>query len=233
MSSGRLPETGTPGTSDPTRAETIDYTSATDAELDLGPLELGGQLGSSEGHVTTTTNADGSVDNVTSVRFNDIGIAVSSSEDADGNPVGEPTRSLLLHDVHPDMAGYLYDALGQDAPDDPGSDLRLDFTESQLETLRDAALDSLADRVAQNGERPTREEIAESLADGDGVVEFDGAEYAFGGLESLLGAAQTPDELLLALYRGGIDAPAVLESLINLARDQIDEDLPLIQTPSC
>ena len=87
--------------------------------------------------------------------------------------------------------------------------------------------------MAQNGERPTREEIAESLADGDGVVEFDGAEYAFGGLESLLGAAQTPDELLLALYRGGIDAPAVLESLINLARDQIDEDLPLIQTPSC
>ena len=83
-----------------------------------------------------------------------------------------------------------------------------------------------------NGERPTNEEIAESLRDNHGVVKFDGVEYAFGGVESLLGAADNPDDALIALYHGGVSSGAVLDSLLRLiAHDPAD--LPIINTPSC
>jgi hypothetical protein len=232
LGSGKLPKNGTPGTVNPTQAQTIVYTDVTQLEAKLGGIKLGGQVNSSDGRLTETTNADGTVDRVATARYGDVGIAVTSKKDAGGNPVGTATRSLLLHDVDSSMVEGLYGLTGQKPPSDIGDDLRLDFTEPQLEQLRQVALTTLADKVAMNGTRPTNEEIEQSLRENHGIVKFDGAEYAFGGVESLLGEADNPDDALIALYHGGLSSGAVMDSLIRLLAQHPGE-LPIINTPSC
>ena len=233
LSTGKLPQSGTAGTTNPTQAKTIAYSSATEIGAELGPLGVGGVLNDSEGHITDVTNPDGSIDRVTTARDKDVGLVDSRRVDANGNLVGAPTRSLQLHDVHPSLVSDLYQVTGQTPPAAVGSDLRLTFSEPQLELIRQAALERLADKVAVNGERPTPEQIAASLADRDGVVEFNDVQYDFGGLETLLGAAQTPDDILLALYYGGLEADNVLYSLTDLLRDRVTNLGPIIETPSC
>ena len=69
----------------------------------------------------------------------------------------------------------------------------MDFTEAELERAAEIALTRLGDQIAMNGDgRPTNEEIAESLREYHGIVEYKGGQFAFGGLESLLGEADTP-----------------------------------------
>ena len=115
----------------------------------------------------------------------------------------------MLHDVHPSYIEGLYQRTGQKMPAGPTQkDVRFDFTPAQLEELQQLALEQLADRVALNREgRPSTEEIARSLRENHGVVKYKGVEYAFGGLESALGGATTPEEMLLALYRTGFLSP--------------------------
>ena len=66
------------------------------------------------------------------------------------------------------------------------------FDEGELEDLQQLALEDLADQVAVNGGDPSAEDIAASLEDGDGVVEYDGVEYAFEPWLTGLAGAQTP-----------------------------------------
>ncbi len=232
LSSGQLPKNGTPGTLNPTRAETVVYTDVTQLEAKLGGLKLGGQLNSSDGRLTITTNADGTVDRVATARYGDVGLAVTSKQDADGNPIGTATRSLLLHDVDSESVKGLYQQTGQTPPSDISGDLRLDFTEPQLEQMRQLALSSIADKVAMNGKRPTNQEIEQSLRDNHGIVKFDGVEYDFGGVESLLGAADNPDDALIALYHGGMSSGAALEAIQQLLLGNTGA-LPIINSPSC
>jgi hypothetical protein len=233
LGSGKLPKEGTPGTTKPTKAETVVYTDVTSIEAKLGGLKLGGRVGSSEGRVTETHNADGTTDTVAFARYNDVGIAVTTKKDADGNVVGTPTRSLLLQNVDPSLTGGIIQATGGTPPDDPGHDIRLDFTDDQLETLRQVALTRLADQVAMNrGRRPSNDEIAQSLRDNHGIVKIDGVEYDFGGVESLLGAASTPEEALMALYHGGASSGAIAETLELMLLDS-GQKLDIVNEPKC
>ena len=233
LGSGKLPKEGTPGTTNPTKADTVVYTDVTSIEAKLGGLKLGGRVGSSEGRVTETHNADGTTDTVAFARYNDVGIAVTTKKDADGNVVGTPTRSLLLQNVDPSLTGGIIQATGGTPPDDPGHDIRLDFTDDQLETLRQVALTRLADQVAMNrGRRPSNDEIAQSLRDNHGIVKIDGVSYDFGGVESLLGAASTPEEALMALYHGGASSGAVAEALELMLLDS-GKKLDIVNVPKC
>jgi hypothetical protein len=94
------------------------------------------------------------------------------------------------------------------------------------------ALNRLADKVALNGRRPSTQEIEESLRDNHGIVKIDGVEYAFGGVESLLGAASTPEEALMALYHGGLSSGAVANELELLLLDD-GHDLDIVNQPTC
>ena len=208
VDSGALPKAGTAGTSDPTSADTLNYSDNAKIEAQIGNVTVGGQLGDSEGHRTETRHADGSVDTVITSRYNDVGLAVRRKHDASGNEVGEPGYSLLLEGVDHNMYETLQQLDGDkaDAPSD--GNLRIDFSASDLQEFRQMALERLADKVAMNGKRPTTEEIAESLADGDGVVEYDGVEYAFGAPYTDLAQAKTPEDVLIALYHLGVGGNA-------------------------
>jgi hypothetical protein len=235
LQSGKLPRNGAPGTANQTRAETVKYTDTTRLEAKFGPVTVGGRGGSSEGRWTHTRNADGSADDVELVRYNGTSFAISTHRDASGRQVGAPTYSLLLHDLHESYIPGLYDRTGQPPPAHAGRDVRLDFSEAQLRRLQHIALEKLADKVALNRDgRPTPEEIARSLRENHGVVEYKGVSYSFGGLETELGRARDTRDILLALYRSGFMSPnSVVEDLsLQLAGKQ--RDLPAtIKSPSC
>jgi hypothetical protein len=233
LASGRLPKEGTPGTTNATKASTVVYTDVTSVEAKLGGLKLGGRVNDSEGRFTETHNADGTTDTTGFARYGDVGVAVTTRKDADGHVVGTPTRSLLLEGVDESLVKGLYQVTGKTPPSNPGGNIRLDFTEGQLEQLRQAALSRLADKIEMNRDgRPTNEEIARSLQENHGVVEYKGVSYGFTGLDIFLGMAQTPEDALIALYHGGMSSGAVAENLELLMLDG-KLKLDVINHPSC
>jgi hypothetical protein len=240
LSSGTLPDQGTPGTTSPTTADTINYSDSTSLEAEIGNVTIGGQLGDSEGHRTETTNEDGTVDVVVSSRVNDVGLAVRRKEDAQGNPIGDAEYSLLLEGVDENSLGSLQQLDGDEPGDLPGGHVRIDFTESDLDSYRDIALDHLADQVERNGRRPSREEIAEALANSDsesygyGSFEIDGVHYDFGEPYTSLAMAQTPEDTLIALYHLGMsDGSAAADALVQMLT-LAGKDLPGdMRAPEC
>ena len=122
-------------------------------------------MNDSEGRFTETHNADGTTDTTGFARYGDVGVAVTTKKDAGGHVIGTPTRSLLLEGVDDSLVDGLYQVTGKTPPADPGGNVRLDFTEGQLEQLRQAALSRLADKIEMNRDgRPTNEEIARVAA---------------------------------------------------------------------
>jgi hypothetical protein len=234
LKSGRLPTGRGRGTSNRTTAETVVYTDTTQMEGKVGPITIGGRGASSEGRLTTTRRADGSEETVAVARYNDTSLAITTGKDRYGRPV-TPTYSLLLRNLHPSYIPGLYQRTGQRPPENPSRNVRLDFTETQLKQLQQIALSKLADEVERNGRgRPSNAEIARSLRENHGVVKYKGVEYAFGGLESDLGAATNPNDMLIALYRPGAITPNnVVEQLAGLLSGK-QRNLPAtIVNPSC
>jgi hypothetical protein len=234
LNTGHMPKTGAKGTSNPTHAETLHYSDTTTIQAKLGGIQFGGQVNSSDGRVTTTHNPDGTIDNISTARIGDTEIAITQHQDGNGNDLTAPTRSLLLHDVDPSLIDGLYQLSGSKPPSDLGHDVRVDFSEPQLQELQNRALSSLADKIAMNGKRPTLQEIQDSLRANHGTrVDYNGVQYAFDGQLMEMGAAANPNDILIALYHGGLSSGAVLQSLLDLGLTG-HRDLPgTIHQPSC
>jgi hypothetical protein len=237
VESGELPNPGAPGTSSPTRSQVVRYTDSTEFSAKLGGLSIGGPGASSEGRWVETENLiDGTTEYTAHVRYNDTSFAIVTTEDADGDPVGAPRYSLMLHGVHESYIPTLYERTGAEPPEgDPPSDIRIDFTEADLQELQDLALSRLADQIELNRNgRPTNDEIRESIQENHGVIEHEGVQYDFGGLESALAMATTPDEILAALYRSGFYSPNnVFEELALLTAGEQFEWPGTVNLPSC
>jgi hypothetical protein len=235
LESGTLPEEGTPGTTNPTRSEVLNYSDEANAEAELGPISVGGQLGSSEGRRIETTDADGNVETVVTARYNSVGLIVRATRDADGDPVGDPEYALTLRGADATMLEELQDldGGGGDLPED--GTVRIDFAEDDLADLRELALEDIADQVSYDDDRISAEDVAEQLADGRGIVEVDGAQIAVDPWLGGIAAAQAPEEILVALYKvGDASTPGdLLLRLNDLLRNQ-DARLPgEIATPDC
>ena len=223
-SSGRLPKPGTPGTLNPTqgrdgrlhgrhrssRPSSAGSSSAGAAQRLRGPLDRDRRTPTARStrHRTSATTTSS--------------IAITTKEDADGNPIGTPTLSLLLHDVAPVATSRRStSAPGQDAAGGPAA--RTSGSTSPRRSSSSCsrlALEQLADQVELNRDgRPTNEEIAQSLRENHGVVKFNGVEYAFGGLESVLGEARNAGrDADRALPRRLLSPNNVIEELALLAR---------------
>jgi hypothetical protein len=235
LQSGTLPAEGTPGTANPTRSEVLNYSDESSAEAELGPLSGSLQLGSSEGRRIETTDADGNVETVVTSRYNSVGLIVRATRDADGDPVGDPEYALTLRGADASMLEelqYLDDDQGA-LPED--GTVRIDFSEDDLRDIRRLALEDIADEISAGGDEISAEEVAESLADGRGIVEVDGVQIAADPWLAGLATAETPEEILVALYTvGSASTPAaLLQPLNDLLRNQ-DARLPgELATPDC
>ena len=211
VATGALPDAGTAGTVDPTTSETLDYSDKTKAEVKLGQVTLGGTLGSSEGHVNVTEHEDGTVDVLRTARYNDVGIAIAETKDADDAVVGEPRYSLLLQGVHGSFADGLQQLDGSSG-EVPDGNLRLDLTADDLAAYRQLALRDVAEQLRVDTDAATLDEIGRQLAAGDGRIELDGVQYGVPGQLAGLAGADTPEEMLIGLYHVGA-ANAIAEWL--------------------
>jgi hypothetical protein len=235
LASGELPRDGVAGTTNPTDSEVVSYSDQTSAEVEVGPVTVGGLVGSSEGRRIDTTDADGNVTSLFTSRYNSVGLVIQASRDADGNATGDPSYALTFLGADETLLENLRSLDGGDGSIPEDGNGRIDFTAGDLEEMRELALGDLRDQVALNGGDPSIEDIAASLEDGDGVVDYDGVEYAFDPWITGIASAATPEEILVALYTyGGAQSPnGLLQQLGDLLLHQ-DAELPgELAAPDC
>ena len=184
-------------------------------EAKLGGLKLGGRVNDSEGRFTETHNADGTTD-TTGVRPLRRRRRRGHDQEGRGRQRRRHAHPLAAARGRRRLAGRAASTrlTGKTPPSDPGGNVRLDFTEGQLEQLRQAALSRLADKIEMNRDgRPTNDEIAKSLQREPRRRRVQGRQYGFTGLDVFLGMAETPEDALIALYHGGMSSGAVAENL--------------------
>jgi hypothetical protein len=109
---------------------------------------------------------------------------------------------------------------GQRLAADQDGDVRFDFTEDDLRAIREQAIDQLVHRAEENGLDLTRDEIERLLREDPRELEFAGLDDL--GLAFEIGVAQTPEEILVELYRmgGGFgDASVAMQNLLDFTMD--------------
>jgi hypothetical protein len=216
LKSGRLPEDGATGTSDPTSSDVFEFTDVTQAEAHLGNLSIGGVLAESGATGVETTNADGSVDASFTAHFNDAGVAVTTHTPKGGEP--EPTRySLLLENVSDQMIDTYEHVTGQPLAHGGDDQVRFDFSAEDFAQIQDQAFDQLVHRLEQNRVDVSEDELREIMAayphGGDPYGIDSGFDQAYE-----IAAAENPEQVLYNLYLGsgvGRDGDVGLQSLID------------------
>ncbi|HYI36307.1 MAG TPA: hypothetical protein VEX39_06875 [Thermoleophilaceae bacterium] len=233
VNEGRLPavETSdTPGVEDAAEADKVSWSGGGKFEAKGGPIkiELGGT--SVEGNVTESHHTDGSVDNTMTARNGDVTLQESQTTEADGTE--EPGEySLNLQGVDKNYVSTLnqINGGGDDVPDED-QDVRLDFTESELEELRQEALRRIQHAEGQEGDEPTISEIEERVKGDPYAQAYTGAGPADDSLIRSIAAAEYPREVLLALYvQANGNSTSVADFLVrhHLSMGDVDGDDPL------
>jgi hypothetical protein len=205
LATGRLPERGATGASNPTASTTTKFTDSATLEAQLGKWSLGGQLKDAEGNLVDTRHADGKREQSFSIRYNDVGLEVTARQDAKGNPIGERTYALNLEGVDPDVYSRFQELNANDPTPPPDGNARFEFTRSDLLDIREQALNTIAAQMERNGApRLSAQEVADILERNNGRIIYGphGVEFhPQPPVVGLLANSRTPEEVLEALYR--------------------------------
>lgn len=197
LATGHLPTAGAPGIADPAVSESIDFSDATKLEARFGRVKLGGTLGDSEGHLTETRHADGTVERVGSARFNDVGLAVREKTNPDGTT--ETGYSLLIEGANRSLIESYEAFTGQSLHADPDGNVRLDFSESDLRRIQEQALDQVVKSAEHNRIEISREEIQRLMREDRLRADQLGLNSSFDRAFEIA-SADSPDEVLHQLY---------------------------------
>jgi hypothetical protein len=218
VGTGKLPDSGTPGTSNPANSKTLKYTDSTKVEGELGPIKVGGLLGDSEGNLTETTYADGSVETSLTGRYNDVGIEIVRKVDKDGNPIGQPTYAINAEGVNENAYAGWRKAQGYSGDDlklPPGGNVRLEFTEGDLLGIQNQALEQIAYELEEWGvhPRPSAQEVKDNIERNGNQIKWgpNGAPFSpRSPIALLLANRDSPDEIAAALFHLGTKGKDVL-----------------------
>jgi hypothetical protein len=220
VASGKLPEKGVAGTSNPTSSKTLKYTDATKAEIEVGNKKIGGLLADSEGNVTETVDENGWTERSFNARYRDVGIEIVTKETKDGLPVAEPVYAINAEGVDANAYASFQkanDKRGADLELPPGGNVRLEFSRQDLDDIKEHALNTLAFQAEQAGvhPRPSTDEIARALKEHPGELRINGVFITSQHPETLIGGAQSREEVLAALYyaSGGGDGSVLFNEL--------------------
>lgn len=218
---GKLPKTGTAGSTNPTSSETAEITSVSKLGAEIGNLDASVTLGDSEGHLTMTHNPDGSTTKSVDSRYRNVGLQVVRTTDANGNETGSPTFALNFKgvDSHVLQAYQQVNGLPQNAVKD--GNLRLQYTADELAAIRNQAADHIRWQFEQNrGDVPSREDILRQMAGNPyaAVKNADGVQISPNPLDARLAAAKSPEDTLVALYdTGSGNASSAVDGLTHFA----------------
>jgi hypothetical protein len=207
VATGQLPSGG-PGTSEPRTARTLKASQSATLSATFGDVKIGGLLSDAEGSYTATKDAQGGTSHDLSIRYRDLGLQFGVDEDAQGNE-GERRYALNLEGVDPDVYANFQALNFGDTRASAGGHMRMEFSGDDLRGIRRQALEQVAFEMERRGARPrpTPEQVAENLERNHGVIKYGGATYAPEGVEGALAGAETPEDVLSALYRLGNGDP--------------------------
>lgn len=174
ITTGRLPEPGAAGTSDPTSSTTRKLTDSIKAEAEIGKMKLGGLLKDAEGNFVETTNADGTVDRSLAIRYNDVGLEVTENAGTDGNRIGDRTYALNLEGVDPERWENFQRLNFREPTPLPDGHVRMEFTKGDLLGIREQALENMASELYRQGARPrpSTREVADALERNHGELRW-------------------------------------------------------------
>jgi hypothetical protein len=192
IGSGSLPDAKTRGVEDSATADTAKWSSKSELSVRVGPLKVGTSSDGGKGVVTEVKHADGRVERTFTTDHGDVG-AISKRTDQNGTPT-ESSFTLLLQNVDHDWVDGYRQLHGIDDKVDGNRDLRVDFTEQDLNAMRDQAVEQLVDYTKQMRQPLSPTEVRQKLADNEPVM-------AMGVETEMIAGAKSPDEVLDAVDR--------------------------------
>jgi hypothetical protein len=145
VTTGQLPVTEGRGVVDTTAVEKASWSSSTTLKLDVGPLSLGGSSTPFAGDVTETRHTDGSVDYAMTDRQGSVTYVEQTTKEL-GEDYGPAEYSLLLQGADSGLTEALTELHGSDSADLDGDtqNLRLRFSEADLERIRQDAIEQIS-----------------------------------------------------------------------------------------
>ena len=195
IADGQMPQPGTPGTSNPLSISAVDFSGSTVAEVSAGNFRLGGVLNDAEGSMVEVRHADGTVDHVSQARANDVGAAITENKDG-------KTFSLFMENVDPSLIEAFERFSGKDLAEFGDGNVRLDFTEADLEVIRQQAFDQLVKRAKDNRIDISREELERLLREDPRRLENAGLNDSFDRAFEIARAG-SPEDILRELFHFG------------------------------
>ena len=228
VTSGELPEEEGPGIHDAASVDKASWSGSTTLELDAGPLHLGGSSNPYEGDVTETRHADGSVDYAFTDRQGGVTYIEQAKKDL-GGKYGPGEYSLLLQDVDSNYVRGMTDLHRSDDADVDGDNqnVRLKFTEAELEQIRQDAIEQISYYTQQGDgdDGMTPAEVEEEAKKGYYDAQFNTP----GGMHSIylkgLATARWPGEVLTFMQSASHGNPtALVDELMRFQMLRVDED---------
>jgi hypothetical protein len=198
LATGKLPPPGARGTKNAATTESVDFTDQAKVEGKFKNVKVGKVIGDVEGNAIETKNEDGSVDFTVASRNNDVGFAIKETRKADGST--ESNFTLLVEGGDPKKIENFEKATGKSLGADANGNFRLDFTEGDLENIRQQAIDQLHKAAQQRGIDISRAELERLLREDPDKLRKAG----LGTHPSFeIAAAQSPAEVLQQLAKLG------------------------------
>ena len=230
VTSGRLPATEGPGVREATAVEKASWSSTTTLKVDVGPMNFGGSSTPFAGEVTETRHTDGRVDYAMTDRLGGVTYIEQATKEA-GGEYGPSEYSLLLHGVDSSYAEAMTELHGSDADglDGDSQNLRLRFSESDLERIRQDAIEQISyyTNQADDDEGMTPAEVEEEAKAGyyDAQFEWDIPGGTHTTYLTGLATARHPGEVLAFLQSASHGhSTSLVDELFRFQRLPVDED---------
>jgi hypothetical protein len=221
IAQGILPAQGAPWTSNPTTSTSSTATSTSSITAKLGPF--GGTKGGTtvRDQIVDTVRPDGGKTTTAFVRRGSSVIATTYERDPGGHIV-DSRFALHLQDVDRHLIDGYNQLTGGHLDDSENRDLTFSYSASDLDNLRDQALDQvLASQRGINGspfeDGGTRADVRAYLRDhplGDGLFPTAGPSAQFAIID--MARAQEPSDVLIALQNSSLgNASGALDFLLT------------------
>ena len=231
VTTGTLPATEGPGVRNTTAVEKASWSSSTTLKLDLKPIHVGGSSTPFAGDVTETHHSDGSTDYAMTDRQGSVTYIEQAKKELGGEDYGPSEYSLLLQGADSSLAEALTELHGSDADalDGDNQNLRLRFSESDLERIRQDAIEQISyyTNQADDDEGMTPAEVEEESKKG-----YYDAQYQWdipGGQHTTyltgLATARHPGEVLSFLQSSSHgNSSALVDELFRFQSLPVGED---------
>ena len=228
VTTGTLPATEGPGVRNTTSVEKASWSSSTTLKLDIKPIHVGGSSTPFAGDVTETHHSDGSVDYALTDRHGSVTYVEQAKKELGDEEYGPSEYTLLLQGADSSLTEALTELHGGDveAIDGDNQNLRLRFTEADIERLRQDAVEQISYYSTQGGEEGmTPAQVEEEAKKGYYDAQFGVPGGSYETYLRGLATARNSSELLAFVQSSSFgNSSSVVDDLLRLQMPSIGED---------